>query len=39
MNYSGANGLEFGAGNANIDPAVLRGKQQALGKLARSSSY
>ncbi|QPC72561.1 hypothetical protein HYE68_003313 [Fusarium pseudograminearum] len=24
MNYSGANGFEFGAGNTNIDPAVLR---------------
>ncbi|KAG5661055.1 hypothetical protein KAF25_002698 [Fusarium avenaceum] len=24
MNYNGANGFEFGAGNTNIDPAVLR---------------
>ncbi|KAJ5781043.1 hypothetical protein N7457_006203 [Penicillium paradoxum] len=25
MNYNGANGLEFGAGNINVDPAVLKG--------------
>jgi hypothetical protein len=39
MNYNGANGFEFGAGNTNIDPAVLRGKLQTLGELTRSSSY
>lgn len=39
MNYNGADGLEFGAGNTKIDPAVLTGKLQALGELTRSSSY
>jgi hypothetical protein len=39
MNYNGADGPEFGVGNVKIDPAVLRGKLQALGELTRSSLY
>lgn len=26
MNYNGAEGLEFGAGNVHVDPSVLAGK-------------
>jgi hypothetical protein len=26
MNYNDAKGYDFGSGNTNIDPAVLRGK-------------
>lgn len=33
MNYNDAEGLEFGAGNTKIDPAMLSGKLQALESL------
>jgi hypothetical protein len=39
MNYNGADDLEFGAGNTKLDPALLRGKLQALEALATSSAY
>jgi protein-ribulosamine 3-kinase len=35
MTYNGAGGLEFGAGNTTIDPAVLRGKLKAFRALSR----
>jgi hypothetical protein len=37
MDDNGTHGLEFGAGNTKIDPAVLSGKLHALGELSRSS--
>jgi hypothetical protein len=36
MNHNDANGFDFGSSNTDIDPAVLRGKLEALDEVGSS---